>query len=249
MMALDSFNTLDTPPNKMRSFDTFIKMLHDSTTIEDVYLTGTNTDPCLYRYHQELTTEIRKTGKRIGIRTNGTAHVSELRHYDNGSVTVCSPYYHINLKMMGGPPPDFGELSLHADLTKWNINTVLGPENANKTSIEGLIDIGLKYGLAWINLREPYGQAHIGDMFLWATFGEPHGYKLQDTVPYWEFDGMQLCYWDVHFVGVRSINLYANGRISEDYSITKGHTVGGVVKEQHNFDGHKRRNAQWLKNA
>lgn len=56
---------------------------------------------------------------------------------------------------------------------------------------------------------------------------------------------LSITYWDVHYVEVESVNLYANGRISLDYPITRGHTDLGIVKDQSNFV-HGRQVEQWV---
>lgn len=249
MMELDSMNTLNTPPHLMKNLDKFYDQIEERG-IKNLYLTGTNTDPSLYKHHKQLTDIFHGIpGLEIGIRTNGSSNASNLRHYDNGSLTICSMDYHTNLKMMGGPPPDLGKIALYANLSKWNINTVLGPDNCKLGEVVRLIAMARKYGISYINLREPYGQQHIGIKVFEDRYflGPQHGTIFEGTVPYWEFDGFRVYYWDVHFVGVNSINLYANGRISSKYSVTKGHSKNGKVQDQTYFEGHKRRNKQWIK--
>lgn len=162
---------------------------------------------------------------------------------DWGSITVCSTDYAINMEMMGGPPPDLGELSLFTHLENFKINCVLGVGNSHILNGIELVNLANKYGIKKINLREPYGQAHIGHRFMPDKLS---GHILQDSVPYWLLDGVEVYYWDVHIVAVRSINLYANGRISTDYPITKGHISTGIVQSQDNFEGHQRRQKQWI---
>ena len=50
---------------------------------------------------------------------------------------------------------------------------------------------------------------------------------------------------DVHYVEVESVNLYANGRVSITYPITKGYDPSGVVFPQFTFPG-GRVHEQWL---
>jgi hypothetical protein len=244
MMALDSFNSLDTKPADMKGMGEFLEecTLHE---VKEVFLTGTNTDPSLYRHHEMFVEFLRRNLQiPIGIRTNGTAHVSELEHYDNGSITICSLNPSVNLKMMGGPPCDLGEIALHVrDISKWKINCVLGPENANSQAITEIVEACSKFGIPRVNLREPYGQPHVGIERL--GLGPVKKRILQDTVDVYDFGDVEVSYWDVHFVGVRSVNLYANGRVSKDYPITKGHVEGGVVIPQDQFD-HGRHQKQWL---
>lgn len=244
MMALDSLNSLDTPPSEMSGMGKFIEEVN-LRGIKEIDLTGTNTDPCLYRHHVALVDFLRESvpGAILGIRTNGSAHVHEIGLYDKGSITICSTDYATNLEMMGGPPPDLGELAFHADLSKFKINCVLGPRNANKANVLGLVSLANKYGMTRLNLREPYGQAHVGYFFM----DEPEGEILQGTVPIWTVDGVSVAYWDVHTVGVRSVNLYANGRVSMDYPVTRGHVENGIVRPQKEFEGHARRTKQWVR--
>lgn len=246
MMALDSFNTLDTKAADMNGMGEFLEscMLHN---VKEVFLTGTNTDPALYRHHKELV-EFLKVNMEIpvGVRTNGTAHVSELSYYDKGNITICSLDPSTNLKMMGGQPCDLGEIALHVrDISRWKINCVLGPENSNSQTIIELVEACSKYGIPRINLREPYGQPHVGSEFI-SEMAPVKKRILQDTVDVYDFGDVDVSYWDVHYVAVRSVNLYASGRVSKDYPITKGHVENGIVCAQNNFD-HGRHNKQWIK--
>ena len=63
-------------------------------------------------------------------------------------------------------------------------------------------------------------------------------------MPTYDIDGCAVTYWDVHYVEVESVNLYATGRVSETYPITKGHASTGQVLEQSNFT-HGRHMRQW----
>jgi len=148
MMALDSLNSLSTRPSDMTGFGRFIDEVN-KRGIKEIDLTGTNTDPCLYRHHEELVSTIRELVPNavLGIRTNGSAHVHEIGLYDKGSITVCSTDYHTNVEMMGGPPPDLGELAIHADLSKFKINCVLGPKNATIWNVLDMVSIAEKYGI------------------------------------------------------------------------------------------------------
>ena len=97
-----------------------------------------------------------------------------------------------------------------------------------------------------VNLREPYGQPHIGDPMARQGF-KAAGERLGMPFYVWEFGGLDVMYWDVHYVEVESINLYANGRVSEDYPITRGHdAVTGKVLGQEHWRVAGRQQAQWL---
>jgi hypothetical protein len=244
MMALDALNTLHTPAREMKGFMSFIEACK-AKGIRSVNLTGTNTDPLLYDSIPNMVMELRLLlpGVSVGIRTNGSSHHSDIRYFDHGSITVCSADYHTNLEIMGGPPPDLGALAEWNDLSQFKLNCVLGPLSANMENVAGLVDLASAWGITRINLREPYGQEHVGSEWIGSI---PDGTVLQESVPFWDFGEVRVFYWDVHYVAVRSVNLYANGRISMEYPITKGHIEGGVVIPQSEFQGHHRRQKQWM---
>lgn len=97
-----------------------------------------------------------------------------------------------------------------------------------------------------VNIRQPYGQPHIenplGKLPAAFNFNKIHG---MDSYFYGHND-MLLTFWDVHYVEVESINLYANGRIITDYPVTRGHSPNGIVQSQENFKESGRVRFQWV---
>jgi MoaA/NifB/PqqE/SkfB family radical SAM enzyme len=237
MMALDALNNLGTWP--LLGLAAFLKQCA-LRGVETVYLTGTNTDPLLYRHPGRLAGALREAGFRVGIRTNGIAfHPQTWKLYDVGSVTICSLNRATSLAMMGGEPPDLPRILTHSGLMDLKVNVVLGPEN--RAEIPALLDTLEAYGVTRVNLREPYGQPRQGDPLMSGRF--PRGQKL--GMPVYDWRGMSVMYWDVHYVEVESVNLYANGRISETYPITKGCADDGIVQPQSAFPGGRIRE-QWV---
>jgi hypothetical protein len=112
--------------------------------------------------------------------------------------------------MMGGPPASVETiLSYLPDL---KVNIILGPENKDEV-IDTLREL-YRVGIRRVNLREPYGQQRIGNPLSkysadMDTFGMPT-YKAY---------GLLVTYWDVHYVEVSSLNLYADGTISNKYVV------------------------------
>jgi hypothetical protein len=238
MLAVDKFNVLDTWP--LPGWDGFLEEC-EKHPIETVYVTGTNTDPLLYRHLHWLTLAIRAAGYSPGIRTNGIGWTREVgTWFDKGSLTVCSLDEAVNRRMMGGPPPKVEQVL--RDMPDLKINIVLGPENCEDVlnTLRRLAMIGIKRA----NLREPYGQPHVGDPL--AERAKEYGIQPDMTLgmPTYQCYGMRVTYWDVHYVEVESVNLYANGHTSVEYPITRGvdfdrgevlpqeHFPGGRVQEQ-----------------
>lgn len=242
MMALDSLNNLNKWP--LAGLDGFAESC-DQHEVFSVNLTGTNTDPLLYNHISKLRDWMndRMPMVPLAIRTNGILWSrpdkrQEFMLFDKASVTVCSLNSKINAAMMGGPPPPIADiLETCGPKMDIKVNIVLGPENYEE--IPYTLRMLESMGCLRVNLREPYGQPHVGCPIKEEFVGDVLG------MPLYRIGDMDVLYWDVHYCEVESINLYANGRISEDYPITRGHDPSGMVLDQTNFQQGRMRE-QWL---
>jgi hypothetical protein len=164
--------------------------------------------------------------------------------FDKASISITSLDPHLYRKTMGqGTPPNVEKILRMSKFNDIKINIVLCPETVLTKDVFKTINKLIDMGVRTINLREPYGQPHIGDpMEHWfrntsTTFG----------MPTYHHRGAWITYWDVHYVEVESVNLYANGVVSTTYPITKGHDpVTGTVKGQEHFTNSGRVCNQWL---
>ena len=239
MMALDKLNTLDVHP--LPGLDEFVDQCVERQ-IAEVNLTGTNTDPSLYRHSHALREYLEKKIPNLcfGIRTNAVASQLDWTAFDKASVTICSFDPDIYEKMMGqGEPPNIKRLICDAPIDL-KINVVLGPENVKSGDIFLTLDACAEAGVSRVNLREPYGQPHIGNPL--------ENFPVRRQIfgmPAYLWKSMEITYWDVHYCEIESVNLYASGRVSTAYPITKGHDKSGTVKGQSNFKAGRLR-SQWL---
>jgi len=243
MMALDAENNLHRWP--LLGLEEFIAECK-TRAVREICLTGTNTDPLLYAYKCELVARLSEDFDiPLAIRTNGIAYSKELFGiWDKASITVCSLDSAINERMMGnGKLPQLRTILRDHPTMDIKINIVLGPENVDGgdlfRTLAGLSDMGVKR----VNIREPYGQPHVGNPMDADLFA---GHKL--GMPVYRWRSMEVTYWDVHYVEVESVNLYATGRISITYPITQDCADGGEVHEQSFFPGGRIRE-QWLSQA
>lgn len=245
MPGVDPLDTTSAWP--LPGFDDFIGACR-ARPIRQVCLTGSNTDPSLYSQHERFAAAVRRElpGVALALRTNGVA-IGKLRAiaplYDKASVSITSLDPELYRATMGsGSPPD-----LEALLRLWSdvkVNVVLCPETAGSDllrTLRQLADAGVKR----INVREPYGQPHLGDPMR-GVF-PPHGTTL--GCPSYRVGDAVVTYWDVHFTEVSSVNLFANGRVTEEYSVTLGHDARlGRVRDQGQFV-HGRQHPQWVGRA
>lgn len=245
MMELDGKNTLDAWP--LPGIDAFLVECANRG-VGSVFLTGTNTDPMLYRHHERLVQCIKASlpGALVGIRTNAALQDKDvLGSYDSISISVTSLDARIYARTMGsGKPPDIASILRRHPRADVKANIVLCPETVYSGDIlrtlKGLAAAGIKR----VNLREPYGQPHIGDPL--ADSGDIERVGTVYGMPEYSFRGMSVVYWDVHYVHVESVNLYATGRASVDYPITRGHSDSGEVLGQEKFTKSGRLRLQWV---
>lgn len=235
MMALDKLINLKTWP--LLNIDKFVDECKQKS-IYEINVTGSNTDPLLYHFTPELKAYLLDYFPNLlfGLRTNGVL-IEQRRDiwdlYDKASITVCSFDPEVYLQMMGkGSPPDIEKILSFSEDKDVKINTVLGPANVNNDDIFRTLDMCNKLGIKRINLREPYGQNHVGNPFTCKGI-EPDSYVFGQATYHW--GNVRATYWNVHYCEVESVNLYANGEVSVLYPVSKGHCkkTGKVLGQEH----------------
>lgn len=241
MPGLDPINNLGTWP--LPGMDEFLAKCREHG-VKEINLTGSDTDPLLYRHLPELTAFLRREipGAVLGIRTNGILedrNPALIDLFDKGSISVTSFDQELYKKTMGrGYPPDIEAFLRRHPNFRVKGNVVLCPEtvardNMGRSDLDATLEHFAFNKFKKVNIREPYGQSHIGDPLKGTQFdqiGTIYG------MPIYNVYGMQVTYWDVHYVEVESVNLYANANVSVTYPVTKGHDpVLGTVFDQSNF--------------
>lgn len=244
MMSLDSYNNLDFWP--LQNFDEFIRQCKEKD-VSEVNITGTNTDPLLFTHTLELREALDEAFPELlfGLRTNGVLALARpdlWALYNKASITVCSFDPDVYKKMMGrGKAPDIAKILQQSEHMKSvKLNVVLGPENtagrthSDEADVYNTLRVASDLGVKRVNLREPYGQPHVGD----PLKGKYEQIKTTLGMPTYKFGNTEVTWWDVHYVEVESVNLYASGKVSVTYPITLGHDdVTGKVEDQTNFPG------------
>jgi MoaA/NifB/PqqE/SkfB family radical SAM enzyme len=254
MMALDPLNNLDSWP--LPGMDEFLQKCL-AKNIKEVNITGSNTDPLLAGNLEKIVSLLREKipGVRVGLRTNGVLAVSRphlWRLFDKASVSITSFDPAIYKATMGqGTPPDLAAILKIKPEMPVKVNVVLCPEILTKTNrlhgrdLDATLWKLMQHGVLNVNLREPYGQPHLGDPL--AETEEATPYEVYGMVQYDGFGKTKVTYWDVHYCEVESVNLYANGIVSDTYPVSKGHhPVTGDVRGQENFETSGRIRPQWV---
>jgi hypothetical protein len=193
---------------------------------------------------------------KLGVRTNGALVPGKPEawyRYDKASISVTTLDPALYKKTMGnGTPPDLEWILTISKDMPIKINIVLCPELLASGDLWLTLQTLEAMGFTQANLREPYGQPHIGNPI--EKFDPPQVvFKTLEPIygqAHYQYGGMSIVYWDVHYVEVESINLYANGQVSTTYPVTKGHDpIYGKVEGQEHFKTSGRVRKQWLTNS
>jgi hypothetical protein len=257
MPGQDMNNNLDSVL-PLRGYDEFLSECR-ARNITEVNITGTNTDPLLFENLELLINQLAYDGfTNIGMRTNAVKTdrlLNVIALLDKFSISVTSFDPELYAKTMGqGEPPTMDQMEQivkRAGITKTavKLNAVLCPETVIFNEVFDTVMTAGKLGIPKVNLREPYGQAHIGNPMAASFFGEPDKLVFGNPcyiVSYPDYGNVEVTYWDVHYTEVESVNLYADGKVSLDYPISRGHsdTLGEVHGQRHFKRG--RQAPQWV---
>jgi hypothetical protein len=245
MKAVEHIDTLSVWP--LPGWERFIQTCQDYN-VREVYITGTNAEPLLFEHHGEFVKNVRERipGVLIGLRTAGIPWTRAAEFYDQVSVTFCSFDRQIHQAMMGAAAPaDLAMITGKIDPGKLWVNVPLGRRNTGEDLKQTLLLL-LHMGILRVNLRELYGQPHIGNPLNnsanFVRCGEIYGAPRYIYGP--AVRPMIVTYWDVHYVRVGSINLFANGHVSKEYAVTKAVDFdrGPVVAQPEDRSAGKRGN-------
>ncbi len=219
-------NNLDQyPPWNLEAFIDAVKR-HN---IRQVILSGTNTDPQLYRFEARLLIALRQDlppGTQFSLHTNGRLalqKINVLNLYDRISISFPSFNPHTYYLMMGVPNmPPLQEIVRRAS-TPIKISCVISDHNAQE--IPGYLEQCRALGIRRIALRKLFGETrNWGDLLPWDTLATTRVDNYKGNPVYEIFD-MQITLWDFVQSTTRSINLFSNGLISTSYLLTEAHQV------------------------
>lgn len=194
-----------------------------------VALTGTNTDPLLYRHHLRLLGDLRRRvpGVRISLHTNGMlalARMETINHHDGVCISLPSLHHATCRRMTGSPRAlDLATLVRRCGVPL-KISTLVTADNA--AEIPSLVARCRQLGVRRMVLRKLYrphgpGQQQgawqqICDEFAGlARCGEVGGNPVLDA------GGMELTLWDFARTRLRCLNLFADGSMGSEYELHK----------------------------
>lgn len=188
--------------------------------ITEVTFTGTTTDPQLYRHEARLLAHLRAAlppDVRFSLHTNGRLALQKMSIFNlYQRVTVSFPSFNpvTYRKLMGADsPPDLAEIVRRARVPV-KVSAVLTPANAGEFDefLARCRDIGIKR----LVYRQLYGHTRR-----WPMFDRlPQTGRYRDN-PVYDFEGMEVTFWDFQRTESRSLNLFSHGVISPHYRLVR----------------------------
>jgi oxygen-independent coproporphyrinogen-3 oxidase len=206
-------NTIDAWP--LPGLDRLIERIN-AYRIRNVILTGTNTDPQLYRHEARLIGELRArlhAGASLQLHTNGMLALSKMdliNRYDRVCVSFPSFETETYAAITGGArPPALAEIVRRARVP---IKVSCVVDQGNAPEIGDFMARCRAAGVKRLVLRKLYGtREDLVDLNGLLRIGEFAGNPIYDR------GGMTVAYWDFGRASLRSLNLFADGTIGGKY--------------------------------
>ena len=221
-----------------RGLDAFVRVVN-THRVPEIVLTGTTSDPQLYRYEGELLAWLREClhpGARFSVHTNGVRALKKLavfNSYDRACLSLPSFVPQTYAKMMGpGEVPDVAAI-LNAAEIPVKISCVLSEHNVHEVDL--FVAECARLGVRRLVLRRLFGEKRR-----WSILGGLPVARTFRNNPVYELRGMEITYWDFGDATSRSINLFADGTLGAEYRLTETarsvHSPGGRIPGGYGVD-------------
>lgn len=198
----------------LRNQDAFIREVQ-RLDIREIVMTGTTTDPHLYRHEERLLSEMRRQlpHARFSVHTNGVLALRKLEafnSYDRACISFPSFRSDTYEKMMGSRiVPDLRSI-LRESRIPVKVSCVINEHNVHE--LDDFILEAHSIGVRRLVLRKLFGETRTWDV-LKDRIPESH---YRDN-PVYNVDGMEVTYWDFDRTTSKSINLFPDGTIGPSY--------------------------------
>ncbi|TFG72187.1 MAG: hypothetical protein E4H27_03115 [Anaerolineales bacterium] len=214
------------PPRNITGLIDAVNALH----IHRIIFTATNTDPQLYCCEVALLDTLRErihTGAEYALHTNGALALQKIeafRHYDKATISIPSFNPHTYARMMGSSDvPDIACIIEQADIPI-NLSMLLSAHNV------GEIPQYLKHCAA-IGVRRVVLRKRYAEMREWNILqGEQPKYFYRQN-PVYDIDGVEVTYWTFETTTSTSLNLFADGTLSETYLMAEMQEIRATVSD------------------
>jgi MoaA/NifB/PqqE/SkfB family radical SAM enzyme len=195
----------------------------NADAIREVVLTGTISDPQLYRHEARLVALLRArlhAGARLSLHTNGVLALRKmdvLDRYDRACISLPSFVPATYQRMMGSPRvPDLARIVATAKIPL-KVSCVV--DDPNEGELDSYLAKCAQIGVARVVLRKLFGEKRTRPPPLTLAARTPtHTFKGN---PVYDVDGMEVTLWDFDGSQCRSLNLFPDGTLGTSYHLTR----------------------------
>lgn len=213
-----TFNRHNLNEFPLRNLDAFVELLRHHR-VRQIILTGTTTDPQLYRREERLIRWLREQlpNAQISLHTNGQLALDKidiLNLYDRVSLSFPSFDPDTYERMTGSRRvPDLAAI-VRAARVPIKVSCVINEHNAGQAAdfLAHCHEIGIRR----LVFRQLYGDPRRWDVLSSLT---PTGTYRGN--PVYDYDGMEVTYWNFYRTSSTSLNLFSDGTISSEYLLTR----------------------------
>lgn len=205
------------------SLDAWIEQIRRQG-IRQVTVSGTNTDPLLYRHAPRLLGHLRAQlpGVAVALHTNGRLalqKMDEFNLYDRACISFPSFDARVYRQMMGvAGVPDLALLLRQASLPV-KLSILVTEENA--AEVEMTLKTAAALGVRRLVLRKPDGELRPWGRLLPMRF-PPNSFRgWHQHNPVFALEGMEVTLWDFRRSTSRCLTLFSSGLLSTTYRLTE----------------------------
>jgi MoaA/NifB/PqqE/SkfB family radical SAM enzyme len=189
-----------------------------ATNVPKIILTGTRTDPQLYKYEHRLLRHLRSEvpDVHLSLHTNGALAVVKMvlvNMYDSMTVSYNS-FDPQTFRFLHGTRcmPDLRAIVAGARIPV-KLSCVVTDDNRHEllSYISAAADLGIRR----IAMRHVFGKA--ADATQWNLFGSHVPSRQYAGQSVYEIDGVEVTHWKFEHVDRASLNLFPDGTISDSY--------------------------------
>lgn len=218
-------STLDLFPPP--GLDRFLARLREEG-VRELSLSGTSTDPLLYRHQARLIERLRAElpGVRLSLHSNGVLALAELallRRYDRATISIPSfdPDRYRLLTGRGRRPPELERLVAEAGIPiKLSVLCV----EENLAELPAIADRCQALGLRRLVLRRQDGDRTPGwDAAILRVLGPTSLRGEHGGNPVHDRGGLEITLWDFSRSTLGCLNLLPSGRITAEYALTRAY--------------------------
>jgi MoaA/NifB/PqqE/SkfB family radical SAM enzyme len=203
----------------LRGLDGFIAAVNQHQ-VPQIVLTGTTTDPQLYRHEARLIATLRARlhpGAQLSVHTNGVRalrRMSVFNGYDRACISFPSFVPQTYERLMGSPRvPDLAAILRMARIPV-KVSAVVNEHNAPE--LDSFVAECRRIGVRRLVIRRLYGDSRRWDVL--RDLREVRRFRGNRVL---DAGGMEVTFWDWEGSDLRSLNLFADGTLGTSYLLVR----------------------------